>query len=260
MELSIYQVDAFANAVFQGNPASVIPLESWLPDTLLQNIASENNLSETAYFVPEGENYHLRWFTPATEVRLCGHATLASAHVLFAHLGYAKDSISFKTLGGTLQVRKFEQQYVMDFPTDEPSPFHVLRSIEEALGVKILEMAKGTDDYLALIENEETLGALKPNFRVLSDLKTRGLIVTAPGTNTDIASRCFFPNFGIDEDPVTGSAHTVLTPYWCKKLGKSSISAIQGGIRKGQLHCALKGDRVDLMGKAQTYLTGKIWV
>ncbi|MBK9489192.1 MAG: PhzF family phenazine biosynthesis protein [Haliscomenobacter sp.] len=260
MELSIYQVDAFANAVFQGNPAAVVPLNAWLPDEVLQNIATENNLSETAYFVPEGEGYHLRWFTPAMEVRLCGHATLASAHVLFAHLGYNKASISFNTLGGNLLVRKVEDQYVMDFPTDEPQPFHVLRNLEETLGVQILEMAKGTDDYLAMIESEEMLMALRPNFRRLSELKTRGLIVTAPGTSTDIATRCFFPSFGIDEDPVTGSAHTLLTPFWAKKLGKTSISAIQGGARKGQLHCELKGDRVELMGKAQTYLIGKIWV
>ncbi|HOY16617.1 MAG TPA: PhzF family phenazine biosynthesis protein [Haliscomenobacter sp.] len=260
MELSIYQVDAFANAVFQGNPAAVVPLNAWLPDEVLQNIATENNLSETAYFVPEGEGYHLRWFTPAMEVRLCGHATLASAHVLFAHLGYNKESISFNTLGGNLLVRKIADQYVMDFPTDEPQPFHVLRNLEETLGVQILEMAKGTDDYLAMIESEEMLMALRPNFRRLSELKTRGLIVTAPGTSTDIATRCFFPSFGIDEDPVTGSAHTLLTPFWAKKLGKTSISAIQGGARKGQLHCELKGDRVELMGKAQTYLIGKIWV
>lgn len=260
MELSIYQVDAFANAVFQGNPAAVVPLDAWLPDAVLQNIATENNLSETAYFVPEGEGYHLRWFTPAMEVRLCGHATLASAHVLFAHLGYNKASISFNTLGGNLLVRKVGDQYVMDFPTDEPQPFHVLRNLEETLGVQILEMAKGTDDYLAMIESEEMLLALRPNFRRLSELKTRGLIVTAPGTSTDIATRCFFPSFGIDEDPVTGSAHTLLTPFWAKKLGKTSISAIQGAARKGQLHCELKGDRVELMGKAQTYLIGKIWV
>jgi PhzF family phenazine biosynthesis protein len=260
MELSIYQIDAFAKAVFQGNPAAIIPLESWLPDALMQSIARENNQSETAYFVADGNDYHLRWFTPATEVRLCGHATLASAHVLFTHLGYQHEYINFNTLGGTLRVRKAEDQYVMDFPTDEPQPFHVLRSLEEILGVKILEMAKGTDDYLALVESEVLLSMLKPNMRALADLKTRGLIVTAPGINTDIASRCFFPTFGIDEDPVTGSAHTLLTPYWSKKLGKTSITAIQGGIRKGQLQCELKGDRVELMGMAKTYLHGTIYV
>lgn len=260
MQLSIYQIDAFANQVFQGNPASVVPLDAWLPDETLQNIAIENNLSETAYFIQEGENYHLRWFTPSTEVRLCGHATLASAHVLFAHLGHPTSEITFNTLGGVLKVRREGDHYIMDFPTDEPQPFHVLRSLEHILGIQIQEMVKGTDDYLALIESEEVLMALKPNFRLLADLKTRGLIVTAPGTTTDIASRCFFPNFGIDEDPVTGSAHTLLTPYWSKKLGKTSITAIQGGIRKGQLQCNLKGDRVELMGKAQTYLQGSIWI
>ncbi len=260
MQLSIYQVDAFANAIFQGNPAAIVPLETWLPDETLQNIAIENNLSETAYFVPDGENYHLRWFTPSTEVRLCGHATLASAHVLFAHLGYVKEQLNFNTLGGLLSVRRDGDHYVMDFPCDEPQPFHVLKSLEHILGIQILEMVKGTDDYLALIESEAALTALQPNFRLLADLKTRGLIVTAPGTTTDIASRCFFPNFGIDEDPVTGSAHTLLTPYWSKKLGKNSISAIQGGVRKGQLNCTLKGDRVELMGKAQTYLFGTIFI
>ena len=260
MQLSIYQVDAFANAVFQGNPAAVVPLETWLPDETLQNIATENYLSETAYFVKDGDSFHLRWFTPSKEVRLCGHATLASAHVLFAHLGYTGAKINFNTLGGLLSVRKEGDHYVMDFPTDAPQPFHVLRSLEDILGVQILEMAKGTDDYLALVESEAVLMALQPNFRELSDLNTRGLIVTAPGTTTDIASRCFFPNVGIDEDPVTGSAHTVLTPYWSEKLGKTSISATQGGVRKGQLHCVLKGDRVDLMGKAQTYMQGSIFI
>ena len=260
MQLSIYQVDAFANAIFQGNPAAIVPLETWLPDETLQNIAIENNLSETAYLVPDGENFHLRWFTPSTEVRLCGHATLASAHVLFSHLGYTKEYLNFNTLGGLLSVRRDGDNYIMDFPTDEPQPFHVLKSLEHILGIQILEMVKGTDDYLALIDSEASLTALQPNFRLLADLKTRGLIVTAPGTNTDIASRCFFPNFGIDEDPVTGSAHTLLAPYWCKKLEKNSISAIQGGVRKGQLHCTLKGDRVELMGKAQTYLYGTIFI
>jgi PhzF family phenazine biosynthesis protein len=260
MELSIYQVDAFANTVFQGNPAAVVPLENWLPDATLQNIATENNLSETAYFVPDGNAYHLRWFTPSTEVRLCGHATLASAHVLFAHLGFDGAQVQFNTLGGELNVRKEGDHYVMDFPSDEPQAFHVLRSLEDILGIQIKEMAKGTDDYLALIDSEASLLALEPNFLRLADLNTRGLIVTAPGTSTDIASRCFFPNFGINEDPVTGSAHTLLTPFWAKKLGKSSITAIQGGARKGQLQCTLKGDRVELSGKAQTYLLGKIWV
>jgi len=260
MELTIYQVDAFAQAVFQGNPAAVIPLQEWLPDAVLQAIASENNLSETAYFIDHGDYLHLRWFTPATEVRLCGHATLASAHVLFQHLGYAKSVAVFKTLGGELTVKNESGKYVMDFPYDPPQSLAPEVVIQEALKTPVLDYARGLDDYLVRIGSETELLALTPDLRLIASLPARGLIVTAPGTHTDIASRCFYPSFGIDEDPVTGSAHTLLTPYWTKILGKNEITALQGGPRQGHLHCSLHGDRVHLGGSAQTYLIGKIFI
>lgn len=260
MELTIYQVDAFAQAVFQGNPAAVIPLKEWLADEVLQAIAAENNLSETAYFIDHGDYLHLRWFTPATEVRLCGHATLASAHVLFQHLGYAKSVALFKTLGGELTVKKESSKYVMDFPIDPPQALATEGLIEEALKTPILDYVRGLDDYLVRIGSETELLAITPDSRLIASLPARGLIVTAPGRNTDIASRCFYPSFGIDEDPVTGSAHTLLTPYWAKILGKNEITALQGGTRQGHLHCSLHGDRIHLGGSAQTYLIGKIFI
>lgn len=261
MELTIYQVDAFAPAVFQGNPAAVVPLEEWLPDPILQKIAAENNLSETAYFVKRGDHYHLRWFTPAMEVRLCGHATLASAHVLFHHLGVEVEKLVFETLGGQLVVAKAAVGYAMDFPTDYPKPYELSQAIQAATsGLNILNCALGTDDILVQIDSAETLWAFQPDPTLVAKIAGRGLILTAKGVDTDIASRCFYPNFGINEDPVTGSAHTLLTPYWAAVLGKTFISAVQGGPRRGYLHCSLNGERVSLSGQAQTYLVGKIWV
>ena len=258
--MRIYQVDAFAKDVFQGNPAAVVPLEEWPSDDLLQKIAQENNLSETAFFIDKGDHFHLRWFTPAKEVRLCGHATLASAHVLYNHLGYSKPSIRFEVLAGTLLVEQLEGKYAMDFPTDQIKKLDPNPLIPEALGVEILDTAKGTDDYLVQIKDEATLQQLKPNFRLLAQLAARGLIVTTRGTETDVASRCFYPTYGIDEDPVTGSAHTLLTPYWSAILDKKEISFIQGGLRKGYLQGTDKGDRVILAGSAATYLVGDIFV
>jgi PhzF family phenazine biosynthesis protein len=260
MELTIYQVDAFAHQVFQGNPAAIIPLQNWLPDELLQSIAAENNLSETAYFIDHGDYLHLRWFTPAKEVRLCGHATLASAHVLFQHLDSKNDQLRFKTLGGELLVKKEPGKYVMDFPFDPPKTAAPLPLMEQALDVRVLDTVRGLDDILVRIGTEAELMTLQPNQGLVAQLPARGLIVTAPGTHTDIASRCFYPAFGIDEDPVTGSAHTLLVPYWAKLLGKNDITAVQGGTRQGQLSCALRGERVELGGTAQTYLIGKIFI
>lgn len=260
MELRIFQVDAFAEQVFQGNPAAVCPLDSWLPDMLLQHIAAENNLAETAYFVPTTQGFHLRWFTPLAEVRLCGHATLASAYVLFNHLGATTDQLSFQTLAGTLQVRKNGSSLTMRFPVDIPKAAEDPGFLSDALGVPILDVKMGIDDLLVRIESEQALKALKPDLSRIAQLGSRGLIVTAPGTTTDIASRCFFPNLGVNEDPVTGSAHTLLTPYWAEILGKKHLTATQGGPRTGYLQCTLDGDFVELTGNAQMYLIGSIFV
>ncbi len=258
--MTLYQIDAFAKAVFQGNPAAVVPLAEWLPDSVLQQIAAENNLSETAYFVDKGDHYHLRWFTPAKEVRLCGHATLASAYVLFEHLGYQGTEIRFLALAGELKVRKEGSLLVLDFPADFPEATDADPGlIELILGVKPLDMCQGLDDILVRIESKTALDALQPDFTLMRQLDTRGLIVTTNGTDTDIASRCFFPTYGIDEDPVTGSAHTLLTPYWANILGRNSLTAVQGGARTGYLECALAGDRVKISGEAKTYLVGEIY-
>lgn len=260
MKLNIFQVDAFAQTSFQGNPAAVVPLQEWLPDVVLQNIAAENNLSETAYFVDLGDRFHLRWFTPAKEVRLCGHATLASSHVLFEHLGYSQKEIQFEALAGTLKVRKSESGYIMNFPVDQVHESDEDIPWKAIIGVEALEVVRGTDDILVRIANYDQLQAIEPDFRRMAALDPRGVIVTTSGKTTDIASRCFYPSYGIDEDPVTGSAHTFLTPFWAKILGKDSITCEQGGARKGFLNTTLLGDRVDLEGQAVTYLKGEIFI
>ena len=260
MELPLYQIDAFAEEVFQGNAAAVCPLEYWLPDAVLQAIAAENNLPETAFFVAEKEGFRLRWFTPVAEVRLCGHATLASAHTLFRHLGAQGDVLHFNSLGGRLRVCRSGASLAMYFPTDQPKPAEIPAFLEEALGTAILDAQTGIDDLLVRVESEALLQSLHPNLTQVANLPHRGLIVTAQGQNTDFASRCFFPNLGVDEDPVTGSAHTLLTPYWTTLLGKEQLSAVQGGRRKGYLQCRLLGDEVEISGHAKTYLTGVIYI
>lgn len=259
MELTIYQVDAFTDRLFSGNPASVCPLEHWLSDDLLQSIAQENNLSETAYFVREGEGYRLRWFTPTTEVKLCGHATLATAHVLYTHLGYSADKVIFHTLSGALTVQRDPAGYIMNFPTD------ILRNVTPplalvvALGITPYKVYFGREDYLAILENRQQVLELKPDFAAMRRLQGRGVIATAPcdDNSADFVSRCFYPNAGIDEDPVTGSAHTTMAPYWADRLGKAVLSARQISRRGGSLHCRLLDERVELVGQAVTYMIGK---
>ncbi len=258
MKLTIYQVDAFTSNLFGGNPAAVCPLQQWLSDELMQKIALENNLSETAFFVPEGDGFHLRWFTPATEVDLCGHATLATGHVLFEHLGYGKNEIKFKSRSGILGIKKEQGNYVLNFPTDKLKEVEPPQFILEALGYQPKSCFQGREDYLVEVENQEMVENTNPDFGILKKLKARGIIVTAPGKKVDFVSRCFFPAFGIDEDPVTGSAHTTLTPYWAKKLGKNELNAQQISSRLGELNCKLLGDRVEIGGKAVTYLKGEI--
>lgn len=260
MKLKIYQVDAFTSTLFKGNPAAVCPLEEWLPDDLLQAIALENNLSETAFFIPNGSAFDLRWFTPATEVDLCGHATLATAHVLYHHLDYPFPTINFNSRCGPLSVEANENLYTLNFPTDKIEKVTIPSSLEKALPVSILEVWKGRDDYLVILETEEELQSLKPDFRLLAQLGGRGFLVSAPGKEVDFVSRCFFPNAGIDEDPVTGSAHTSLTPYWGHRLGKKELEARQISARGGSLSCRWLGDRVAITGKGVTFLEGQIHI
>jgi predicted PhzF superfamily epimerase YddE/YHI9 len=260
MRLPIYQVDAFTDCLFGGNPAAIVPLETWLPDELLQEIASENNLSETAYFVRLKEGFHLRWFTPACEVDLCGHATLATAHVLWRHLRYDGNTVRFCSRSGWLGVGREADFYVLDFPTDELEKVRTPGIVAQALECTPAETLKGREDYLVILKNESMVENLAPDYKLLATLKTRGIIATAPGVEVDFVSRCFYPSFGINEDPVTGSAHTTLTPYWAGRLGKTELTARQISRRGGFLKCRLSGDRTFIMGKAVTYLIGQIEV
>lgn len=259
MELNIYQVDAFALKVFEGNPAAVCPLDSWLPDDMLQKIAEENNLSETAFLVAEKDSFSLRWFTPEDEVDLCGHATLAAAHVLFEHLGHPGQSISFQTNSGLLIVEKSDSGYKMDFPATMPKVAEVASTLIDALGVSPKEVLSGFD-YVVVLGNEAEVRSVTPDFAKLSQLDLRGVIVTSSGDNVDFVSRCFFPKLRVDEDPVTGSAHCELAPYWSKKLGKNNLTAQQLSKRTGIVGCEVIGNRVVLQGNAVDYLQGKITI
>ena len=331
--MQIYQIDAFAKELFQGNPAAVVPLQEWLPDDLMQRIAMENNLADTAFFIPEGDGFAIRWFTPATEIALCGHATLASGHVLFEHLGYKGDLIRFRSLNsGFLEVSRdsavsgspantpttgaptgattpasstptsIPALLTLNFPAGAPQPVDPapLSAIFEALGIPPHPLFKGPFDYMVVLDNPGAITALQPDFKLLATVPARGIVVTAPGTASsptapepistinpvsganpspapnpassstlsprptpssappDFVSRCFFPQSGIDEDPVTGSAHTMLVPYWAARLGKQRLTAIQLSARRGYLDCRLDGDRVYISGYAKTFMKGEI--
>ncbi|HLZ88756.1 MAG TPA: PhzF family phenazine biosynthesis isomerase [Puia sp.] len=261
--MQIYQVDAFANQIFQGNPAAVIPLTEWPPDTLLRQIAAENNLSETAFFVPEKEGFAIRWFTPAVEVDLCGHATLAAGHVLFEHLGYPGDHILFHTRNaGDLEVLRGDApgRLTLNFPDNLPEPVDPapLTVIFESLHLPPGPIAKGPYDYFIVLHSQKAVEALRPDFKRLAAAGGRGIVVTAPGEDTDFVSRCFYPQSGIDEDPVTGSAHTMSVPYWASRLGKNKLSAAQLSARRGYLDCELRQGRVYMTGNAHTFLQGTI--
>jgi PhzF family phenazine biosynthesis protein len=257
MRLPIYQVDAFANQIFEGNPAAVCPLKEWIPDEQMQLIAMENNLSETAFFVKRDGRYDLRWFTPTTEVDLCGHATLASAHVLFEHLGYEESVIRFDCNSGELQVEKRGDQLVMNFPAAALHKAEVPGFLEDAVGIAAKELYKDTD-YLYVVETEQQVRNLDPDIRLLAKADVRGIIVTAPGEETDFVSRFFAPSAGVDEDPVTGSAHTMLAPYWSRRLEKDELIGRQVSQRGGTVHCTYLDSRVELGGAARTFLTGEI--
>ncbi len=257
MKLTLYQVDAFSSRVFGGNPAVVCPLQDWLPDDVMQKLAMENNLSETAFFVPEQDGFGLRWFTPTTEVSLCGHATLATAHVLFEHLEYSQKEINFYTKSGKLIVQKEGERIQMNFPIDEMERVEAPLSLMQSLGVTKGEVYK-SDDYMVVLGSEEEVANLEPNFSMLSEVEARGVIVTAPGNSVDYVLRFFAPQSGINEDPVTGSAHTKLVPYWAKNLNKTEFEARQLSKRVGEMNSRLKGDRVEILGNAVTYLKGEI--
>jgi predicted PhzF superfamily epimerase YddE/YHI9 len=257
MKLKLYQVDAFATRAFEGNPAAVCPLESWLDDGRLQAIAEENNLSETAFFVPSEKGFSLRWFTPVKEVDLCGHATLAAAHVIFEARGYDKPVITFETRSGDLFVKKKGPQLEMDFPARPPTPCALPAMLAEGLGQRPIDVL-AADDYLAVFDSEATVRAITPNQALLAQLDLRCVVITAPGTDVDFVSRVFGPKFGIPEDPVTGSAHCELAPYWAGKLGKTILSARQVSRRGGHLTCEVKADRVMLSGSAVTFMEAEI--
>ncbi len=259
--LPLFQVDAFSAAPFGGNPAAVVPLEAWLPDAALQRIAAENNLSETAYVVREQDGYGLRWFTPTVEVDLCGHATLATAWVLFEQLGAADETLRFQTRSGELRVRRGGDGWLqMDFPAKRPEAATLPDGLLRVLGLTRAEAFLRTDDYLVVIDDEALIDGLAPDFAALAAFDTRGVAVTAPSSRFDFVSRWFGPRVGVNEDPVTGSAHTSLAPYWAERLGKRALHAQQGGARKGELRCAVGEDgRVVISGQAALYLRGEIY-
>lgn len=261
--MDIYQIDAFTDRLFGGNPAAVAPLERWLPDEVMQLVARENNLAETAFFVPLGapDQFHIRWFTPKTEVQLCGHATLATAFVVFNLLKTNHSAkISFQSLSGWLHVQQEGDWLTLDFPTDRLEPVVLPAAAREAFDLRPRTVLMGREDYLLEFDDEAQVLALDPDLRALSRIPARGFIATARGSRSDFVSRCFFPAFGIDEDPVTGSAHTTLTPFWAEKLGKNTLTAIQLSERRGYLRCTLAGDRVFIAGQGKLYLQGKFVV
>jgi PhzF family phenazine biosynthesis protein len=259
-KIKIFQVDAFTDKLFSGNPAAVCILDKWLSDDLMQSIANENNLAETSFVVPKGKDFEIRWFTPATEVDLCGHATLASAFIFFNLLDYPDSLIKFYSpKSGLLSVKKNEEMLYLDFPTDTLEKISGKENeMEACTGIKPIEVYKGKTDYISVIESESSLKNLQPNLIEISKLKARGLIVTAKGNQVDFVSRFFAPQSGIDEDPVTGSAHTSLLPLWAKKSGKNNFIANQLSERGGQLVCEFNNDRCLIGGKARLYLTGEI--
>lgn len=257
MEIDLYQVDAFTDTRFSGNPAAVCPLAQWLPDTTMQAIAGENNLSETAFIVRESQGWHIRWFTPVSEVKLCGHATLASAWVYFHHLQTDALEVVFDSLSGPLRVSRDGERLSLDFPLQRVEPVIAPGLLAAALGCPPLEVL-AADDWLVLLDSEQTLRELQPDMGLLKKLERRGLIVTAAGSDCDFVSRFFAPKYGIDEDPVTGSAHTLLIPYWADKLGKQTLHARQLSARGGELFCELNGERVRISGSAVPYLKGVV--
>ncbi|TAI47440.1 PhzF family phenazine biosynthesis protein [Flagellimonas allohymeniacidonis] len=260
MKQKLYQIDAFASEVFTGNPAAVCVMDSWLKDETMQKIAQENNLAETAFTVKEGSQYILRWFTPETEVDLCGHATLATAYVLFNYYQVHENTIRFfSPRSGELLVEQGDDGSMsMNFPADDLKKIENVAAINEAIGKVPLETFKGKTDYMVVYSSQEEIANIAPNFFLLDQLDCRGVIVTAPGEKVDFVSRFFAPQCGVPEDPVTGSAHTTMTPYWAKKLGKKELTAKQISKRGGNLLCEYLENRVKISGRAIPYLIGEI--
>jgi predicted PhzF superfamily epimerase YddE/YHI9 len=259
MNLPLYQVDAFTRRLFGGNPAAVVVLDEWLEDELLQAIAAENNLSETSFVIPAADVCPLRWFTPTVEVDLCGHATLAAAHVLFRHHFPDRDRIVFRTRSGDLAVARSGDLLVLDFPARPGRRIPVDAALVDALGARPME-AYLARDLLAVFETEQEVRAFQPDFQRIASLDALALIITAPGSQADFVSRFFAPAAGVPEDPVTGSAHCTLIPYWAERLGRTTLTARQLSPRGGELHCELRGDRVLIGGSAVEYLRGEIAV
>ena len=262
MKIDIYQIDAFTDKLFGGNPAAICPLDNWLTDEILQNIAIENNLAETAFFVPLSKNlFHLRWFTPEFEIDLCGHATLASAFVIFEEMNFKGDEILFDTQSGILRVKKENQYYELDFPSRPPQKSDLPNIISDGLNIQPKEVWKARD-YLLVYDSEDEVRGIKPNNSILNQINIDpgGIIVTAKGKskNVDFVSRFFTPQAAVFEDPVTGSAHCTLTPFWADRLNKTKLKAVQISERRGDLMCQLKKDRVTIKGKAIKYLEGTI--
>ncbi len=264
MRRPLFQVDAFTDRTFAGNPAAVVPLETWLPDRVLQAIALENNLSETAFVVPEGEaRWHLRWFTPKCEVDLCGHATLATAWVLLRYLGAGAQELRFRSRSGDLTVRRDGELLELDFPAYPPTRLEAMPGLEEALGVACRELwlARRSSTgriLMVVLGSEEQVKAVRPDLPAFPRLDIANLMVTAPGREVDFVSRYFAPASGIPEDPVTGSAHCTLAPYWASRLARPELSARQVSERGGELRCRVVGDRVRIAGRAAPYLVGEI--
>lgn len=259
MKNIFYQVDAFTSGLFSGNPAAVCPLESWLEDEVMQKLAIENNLSETAFFIRTPRGYHVRWFTPQCEMKLCGHATLAAAYVLWNHLDEKRDVLEFDSLSGKLIVTREGDWIKLDFPQSLAHECVKPRFLEEGLGIVVNKVFKA-DDYIVLLENEKAVKRVEPFFEELIKVQSRGIIVTAIGDDCDFVSRYFAPASGINEDPVTGSAHTQLIPFWAQRLGKLTMNAKQISKRGGFLKCALNGDRVYISGQAKLYLRGEYYL
>lgn len=259
MKLSLYQLDAFTDTLFAGNPAAVVPLDAWISDDLMQKIAGENNLAETAFYVPTESGYHIRWFTPTVEVDLCGHATLATAYVLFFIKDHPHAEISFESKSGVLKVTRQDDWLTLDFPVDTYQVAVAPPALQESMrAVESFDVYKGKSDYMVVLDNETQIRDLEPDLFILSTVPTRGIIVTAKGDEVDFVSRFFGPQSGIDEDPVTGSAHTTLIPYWAGRLKKKVMTARQLSARGGYLRCELVGDRTLISGQVRLYMTGEI--
>ena len=261
MELKIFQVDAFADELFKGNPAAVVPLSAWIDEKLMQKIAFENNLSETVFFVQSGDIFEIRWFTPSVEVDICGHATLASAYVLFNHLGYVKNSIVFHShRSGELMVTRLGDLLTLNFPTDEIHEVAISDEIISCFKPMPVKAFRGRNDFMIVFSSEAEIREMHPNFINLSKLNARGIIVTAKGDQVDFVSRFFGPQSGIDEDHVTGSAHTTLIPYWKEVLGKEVMEALQVSARGGKLTCKYLGERIEISGTGTLFMKGTIFV